>query len=48
MAKHHKKTASGLTSAQWHNCSGVNSRTGRVKRGYKTQRTGCPRKVPKS
>ena len=42
-----KKTASGLTRGQWRACAGVNSQTGRIKKGYKSKKKGCPTKAKK-
>lgn len=45
MARKKPKTKSGLSKSAWRACAGVNSSTGRVKRGWKATKTGCPKKA---
>lgn len=40
MAKAKKNTKEAARKKAWRNCDGVNSSTGRIKKGFKMRRTG--------
>jgi hypothetical protein len=42
-----KAAAAKAKRKAWRACTGVNSRTGRVKRGFKVKKGGCPVPAPK-